>query len=109
MIVGESTGFGTWRQFPSALLEATLHRARRLADREPPHAFARTIELAVREVRVAAARYWSRDVETWKAEVLRELGARIRLCGACTIRAAQLRDGLDEVNLVGVLSRGRRV
>ena len=46
---------------------------RRLAGREPPQVFARTVELAAHEVRVVAARYWSRDVETWKRTVLQEL------------------------------------
>jgi hypothetical protein len=55
-------------------IEAELAKVRRLARIEPAPAFARTVELAVHEVRVVAARYWSRDVERWQSSVMKELG-----------------------------------
>ena len=58
----------------AAAIEAELAKVRRLAGLEPAPAFARTVELAVHEVRVVAARYWSRDVERWQSSVMKELG-----------------------------------
>lgn len=60
----------------AASVEASLARARRLAGREPPPAFIRTIEPALREVRGVTARYGSRDVERWRSTVLRVPGER---------------------------------
>jgi hypothetical protein len=58
----------------AAAIEAELAKVRRLAGREPPQVFARTIELAAHEVQITAARYWSREVAVWKQGVLQELG-----------------------------------
>ena len=67
-----------WRAAETAaVLEATLNRVRRLAGIDPPIVFCRSVEAAMRELRVVTGRYWSRDVEAWRAARLRELGALV--------------------------------
>jgi len=73
------TGFAPWAEFRTAAsaassIEATLARCRRLAGVEPPQAFARSVALAVREVRAVAAEYRSEAVAQWELTTLEELG-----------------------------------
>jgi hypothetical protein len=56
-------------------IEATLARVRRLANVEPPQALARSVELALHELRIVCARYPSRAVDLWRRDVTREMGA----------------------------------
>ncbi len=59
----------------ASAIEAELNHVRRVAGREPPQVFGRTVELALRELRVTCAKYPGRGVDRWRREVTREMGA----------------------------------